>query len=140
MSARSLPALAACTLLALAGSTLEAQNPVATALQAFAGRAARNLIAAAEEIPADKYGYKPTPAQMSVGQVVIHLANGNDKMCGWVAGSEAPAAPQLTPADSKEKLVARLKQSFDFCTTALVRTNDANLADSVPFFGGRKLT
>lgn len=34
----------------------------------------RNTIAIAQDIPADKYGFKPTPDTRSVGQLLTHLA------------------------------------------------------------------
>ncbi|SRR6266566_1936625 len=119
---------------------LRAQNPVATALQSAAARQARNLVEAAAEMPADKYGYKPTPAQMTFGRVVTHLAGGNYAMCSSIAGTPAPEPAKVTPEDPKDKLVAALKSSFDFCTSALAHVDDAKLADSVPFFEGRKMT
>jgi len=41
-----------------------------------AQRQTKNLVDAAEEMPADKYGYKPTPAQMSYGDVVAQPDQG----------------------------------------------------------------
>ncbi len=35
-------------------------------------RRGKNLVEAAEDMPAEKYGFKPTPAQMSFGDVVVH--------------------------------------------------------------------
>jgi hypothetical protein len=61
-------------------------------------------------------------------------------MCSWVAGTPAPEQAKLTPQDPKATLVSRLKQSFDYCSTSLARVDDSKLADSVPFFGGRKVT
>ena len=98
------------------------------------------MVKIANEMPADKYGFKPTPAQMSFGQVVLHLAGGSALMCGWIAGTKAPEQPKLTPEDAKETLVARLKDSFAFCTSALAQVDDSKLGDSIPFFGGRKVT
>ena len=46
------------------------------ALRANEKRAERNLVAAAEDTPADKYGFKPTPAQLSFGEVLVHLPGG----------------------------------------------------------------
>ena len=46
-------------------------NPVADAFRDNAKTAGKNLIAAAEEFPADKYSYKPTASQMSVGDIVV---------------------------------------------------------------------
>jgi uncharacterized damage-inducible protein DinB len=131
---------AACGALILVCAGLHAQNPVAGALQKLTTRAARNLIESAQEMPGDKYGYKPTPAQMTFGEVVVHLADGNGILCGSIAGTPAPQLPKLTPQDSKDTLVSRLKQSFDFCTAALGRVDDTKLADSIPFFGSRKVT
>ena len=133
-------AAACCALPLLVCARLGAQNPVATALQSVAARAERNLVEAAEEMPADKYGFKPTPAQMSFGQVVLHVAGGSALMCGWIAGQAVPEQAKLTPDDAKEKLVARLKDSFSFCTSALAQVEDSRLGDSIPFFGGRKVT
>lgn len=126
--------------LSLSPLALAAQNPVATALRAGEVRAARNLTEAADEMPVEKYGYKPTPAQMGWGQVVLHVAGGSSAMCGWIAGVTPPEQPKLAPTDSKDKLVARLKSAFDFCSTSLASVTDANLGDSVPFFGNHKVT
>ena len=117
------------------------QNPVADAFRSMEQRHAKNITDAAEEMPADKYGFKPTPAQMSFGDVIAHLIeDGNDNLCGAASGQKAPTRPKLTGADPKDKLVAGLKESFQFCSTALGSIQDAQLGDSVPFFGGRKVT
>src|SRR5207244_5899110 len=119
----------------------QAKNPVADAFRSVEQRQAKNITDAAEEMPADKYAYKPTPAQMSFGDVIAHLiADGNDYLCGAASGQTAPARAKFTGADSKDKLVAGLKDSFQFCATALASMQDAQLADSVSFFGGRKVT
>ena len=44
----------------------DASAPVSEALRSITKRAETNLVAAAEEMPAGKYGFKPTPAQMSL--------------------------------------------------------------------------
>jgi hypothetical protein len=119
--------------------SLHAQTPVSNALRLATANFARNLVEGAEAMPAEKYGFKPTPAQMSFADVVVHLAEGNDVMCGWISGTTAPAAPKVAATDAKEKLVARLKQSFDYCTSAFAKLGDAGLGDSIPFFG-RKMS
>jgi hypothetical protein len=102
-------------------------------------RMERNLVGAAEEMPADKYGYKPTPQNMSFGQLVLHVAGSNDYMCATIAGSQAPQRTKLTATTPKDSLVARLKASFDYCSTALAQLDDSKLGEEVPFFGGRKI-
>jgi hypothetical protein len=123
-----------------APGSLNGQSPLADALRGAMGRAARNLPAAADEMPADKFAFKPTPGQMSFGELVLHVAGGNARLCSWISGTPMPDLPDLAPTDPKDKLVARLEESFTYCTAALAAVDDSKLADSVPFFGGRKVT
>jgi uncharacterized damage-inducible protein DinB len=121
-------------------SVASAQAPVASAFRDFEATEAKNLIAAAETIPADKYSYKPTPAQMSFGDIVVHLSQGNDYFCGEIAGAKAPTRSKVTSASSKAELVARLKETFAFCGTSLATLDDSKLSEELPFFGGRKMS
>jgi uncharacterized damage-inducible protein DinB len=114
-------------------------NPVADAFRDYAHESAKNLIAAAEEFPADKYSYKPTTAQMSVGGIAAHLAQGNDYLCGAIGGVKAPTRTKIAGTDSKEVLLARLRETFAFCDQALASLNDSNLGEALPFFG-RKMS
>jgi uncharacterized damage-inducible protein DinB len=137
MRVRSLAAVAAVAFLPHLAS---AQSPVAQAFNDNAKQMGKNLVAAAEEMPADKYGYKPTPAQMSFGDIVVHLAQGNDFLCGAIGGTKAPTRTKVAATDSKEALVARLRETFQFCDQALATLDDSKLAEQLPFFGGRMMS
>lgn len=115
-------------------------NPVASAFRDNAKEAAKNLVAAAEDFPTDKYGFKPTPAQMSFGEVVVHLSGGNDYLCSTIGGAPAPTRTKVEPTDKKDVLVARLKETFAFCDQALAGLDDSKLSESLPFFGGQKMS
>jgi hypothetical protein len=132
--------LASTAALILLPAIASAQNPVAKAFHENEMEAAHNLVAAAEEFPADKYGFKPTPAQMSFGDIVAHLAQGNDFLCGSIGGMKAPTRTKVAPTDAKATLVARLKETFAFCHQALVGLTDSNLTEPLPFFGGTKVS
>src|SRR3989442_11616098 len=94
-------------------------SPVADALRAMQQRYARILVAAAEAMPADKYSYRPTPAQMSFAQIQVHLINeGNDLLCSKVTGVAAPQRTAIDTTAGKDALVARLRETFQFCETA----------------------
>jgi uncharacterized damage-inducible protein DinB len=129
-------------LLALPGASRaqQEQSPVASALRTLTQRFQQNLVGAAEEMPADKYGYKPTPEQMSFGQLVLHVAGSNDYLCSTISGEKPPGSEKLQPTASKERLVTRLRSSFAYCSTALAKLNDTRLGERVPFFGGREVT
>jgi uncharacterized damage-inducible protein DinB len=130
----------ACSVFLLLAAALQAQNPVADAVRGQAVRATRNLVGAAEEMPAEKYRFRPTSGQMSFGQLVLHVARSNRFMCSAISGMAAPQAPTPVPTAPKPELVASLKGSFDFCRSALAGVTDAGLSDSVPFFERRKVT
>jgi hypothetical protein len=117
-----------------------AQDPVSEAVRSAATRAGTNFIAAAEAMPAGKYEFKPTPAQMSFGDVIGHMSAGNDALCSSIGGVAAPKRDAVAARDSKEKLVARLRETFSFCKSALAKLNDSGLEEKVPYFGDRKMS
>ncbi len=132
--------LAVCALPLTVVAVVHAQNPVMNGVRAMAQRQSKNIIDAAEEMPADKYAYKPTPAQMTYGDVVAHLIKeGNNYLCAATSGQTEPDV-KFTGSDPKDKLVAGLKESFKYCEGVLGQIQDAQLGDSISFFGGRKVT
>ncbi len=128
-------------ILLLAATTVFAQDksPVTSVVKQILPRQEKNLVAAVEAMPADKFGYKPTEQQMTFGHLVFHIIGSNNHLCSTIGDTPEPkpAAP-LKESDGKDKLVAALKASFDFCTTALGKVDDSKLADEVELFGGRK--
>ncbi|HWZ27170.1 MAG TPA: DinB family protein [Gemmatimonadales bacterium] len=118
-------------------ASMQMGAPVADALRSMETRFARMLPAALETMPADKYSYKPTPAQMSVGAIAVHLAEGNDQLCSTVSGQAAPTRDKVAETDPKDKLLARLKETFDFCQTSLAKLDDSKLGEELPLFGGK---
>jgi uncharacterized damage-inducible protein DinB len=123
------------------GQTAQAEkNPVSDAVRSILERASKNMVAAADEMPADKYSYHPTAGQMTFGHLVMHMAGSNNFLCSKISGLPAPPAEKLSDTDPKEKLVEALKLSFEFCTQALAKADDANLDQELTMFGGRKAT
>jgi DinB superfamily len=121
--------------------TAASTNPVSDALRQQEQRFARILVAAAEAMPAEKYNYRPTPAQMSFAQIQVHLAQeGNDLLCGKVAGMTPPQRPAADTTQTKEQLVARLKETFQFCEQAFAKLDDSKLGQPVQLFGPNPFT
>lgn len=114
-------------------------SPVMDAIRQGLARYAKNLEAAAQQMPADKYSYKPTDKQMTFGHLVSHVAQDNNFRCSRVSGMDAPGNVPGEDA-SKADLVKAMKASFDFCTKALANVTDDQLGTKVPFFGGREAT
>lgn len=134
-------ALAISLALSALPSLVAAQSaPVAESFREQAASASKRLQAAAETMPAEKYSYKPTPAQMSFGDIVAHLVEGNDYLCGLVGDAKAPTRTKVTGTSSKADLQAQLKETFAFCDQALAKLDDSKLAEPLPFFGGKKMS
>jgi hypothetical protein len=115
-------------------------NPVSDALRLGLTRSAKNMIAAVEAMPADKFSYKPTPGQSTFAHLAVHIAESNNLFCSKVSGVAAAEGAKLAETDPKEKLVAAVRESFDFCSSSLAKVDDSHLAESVPLFGGRSFS
>jgi uncharacterized damage-inducible protein DinB len=140
-------ALVIATLLLLAAAAPAAQttsvatkNPVSTALRDILPRRQKNTVAAVEAMPADKFNYKPTSDQRTFGQLVVHMAETNYLLCSKVTALSAPKVEEVKDSDPKDKLVAALKASFDFCSDALAKMDDSKLAETTEGFGGKQVT
>ena len=114
-------------------------NPVSDAVRTLLARESTNLVASAELMPADKYGFQPTPAQMTFGQLVAHIVQTNVFICSGIGGTPSPMTPdelkKLSGADAKDALVAAIKKSFDYCSESLAKVQDSTLGEEVSMFG-----
>lgn len=114
-------------------------NPIVTTVRQMEGRYAKNLIGAADEMPADKYGFRPTPEQITFGHLMAHVAEANNSLCAAAAG-EPTHEVKLNETDSKDVLSKAVKDSFAFCEQALGKANDSTLGQAVTMSGGQTAT
>jgi len=114
------------------------KNPVTSVVKEILPRQQKNLVAAAEEMPADKFGFRPTPEQITFGNLVLHIIQSNSYLCAKIGEVSEAKSPSLKETDGKDRLVTSLKASFDFCRTALGKVDDSKLGDTVELFGGRE--
>ncbi len=115
------------------------KNPVSDTVRELFARQQKNLTAAVDEMPADKFGYSPTPAQMTFGHMVTHMTMSNIELCSK-AGSMPPPPMRPAPETEKDRLMVNLSKSFSYCEAALNRVDDSKLGDSVELFGGKQTT
>ena len=123
---------------AIAQSKTPAQNttnPVVSTVRQLEERQSKNLIGAADEMPADKYSYRPTPPQMTFAHLVIHVTESNNSLCARVAG-EPPRELKLSESDSKDMLTKAMKDSFAYCEQVLAKADDSTLGTQVELYGG----
>jgi hypothetical protein len=114
------------------------RNPVTDAVRQSLAQQSKNLTASAELMPADKYGYHPTDAQMTFGRLVVHVVQTNTLLCSAIGGTAAsPDIMKMPDTAPKDTLVAAIAQSFTACTDALAKVTDAQLGEEVSMMGRR---
>lgn len=98
----------------------------------------RTLITAiTEAMPDDKFSYKPTPAQRTYAEQVLHIAGTDVRLLGML-GAKTPAPEINMKATTKADVLAELRKSFDYGAAVLKEFTDAQLTERVkvpPFLG-----
>jgi hypothetical protein len=75
----------------------------------------------------------------SFGHLVMHIAQTNNTFCGKISGQTAPDVT-MAETDQKEKLVAALRASFQYCVIALDKVDDSKLGEQFVLFGNRPIS
>ena len=98
----------------------------------------KGLIAGiANAMPEDKFSYKPTPAQRTFAEQVMHVATIDVMLLGTM-GAKTPAPKLNEKASTKADVMAELQKSQDYGTAVLKEFSDAQLSErvkSLPFMG-----
>jgi uncharacterized damage-inducible protein DinB len=91
----------------------------------------RKLIAMAEDFPEDKYDFKPTPAQRSFAEQLLHAAGANYFFTNLALGQKAPAAedPKRDQYKTKADVAAFVKKSFADGAAAIKAKGDKGMND-----------
>lgn len=93
------------------------------------------FIRAAEKMPEQNYGFKPSSDVRTFGQQVAHVADDQYNLCAPARGETRKAAyTQIEDTLSKKAdLVAALKEAFAYCDGAYDALSDASGAEIVKF-------
>jgi hypothetical protein len=122
-------------------------NPMATALRTRSHNL-RTLIAQAyDSIPESKFGYKPTPQQLTFGYIAQHVTSDSYLFCNQFSDKKAtlPDKYNSTP-DSvkatwpKDSLVSQLKAAFAFCDEVSANMTDAQVPEIISVPGRNNTT
>lgn len=124
--------------LSAASAQQSPSNPITAVMKQRTMTFQQRLAEAFDSIPERLFGYKPTPAQLTIGYIAQHLADDNYFYCEQFGAMKgARAADETTTPDTakakwpKARLVAQMKASFKFCEDALAQLDDAKLGDQL---------
>lgn len=99
----------------------------------------RNLIEAADAMPATDYAFKPTPQVRSFVELLGHVASANFLFCSVAKGEPMPSMVNFErTVTDKAGMVKALGDALTYCDGAYKETTDANANQLVklPPIGG----
>ena len=129
--------LAASSAMAQGRGGAPACTTVACDLQADWAGNTNGLIGIANAMPEADFGFKPTPAQESFAERIMHVVNIDVKLLSTLGG-KTPAPMINAKASSKADVMAALKQWDAYGSAVLKEFTDQQLAErvtSMPFMG-----
>lgn len=89
-----------------------------------------NLLKMAEKMPAENYGFRPTPEIETFGQRLAHIGGANLFVCQGVLGQATTPRPR-PDATSKPELIALLKRASSACDSAFDSLSDAAAMEKI---------
>jgi uncharacterized damage-inducible protein DinB len=102
-------------------------------------QAQEKLLALANAMPADKYGWRPGEGVRSVGEVFNHVASANyffpTLWGGTVPAGVDPQSLEKAMSGDKAKTIETLQKSFDNVRASIVAVPEADLNKKIKIFG-----
>src|ERR1700745_3989108 len=117
-------------------------NPITASEKGFYSFVSGAVVGAAQKMPEENYGFKPTPEVRSCGQLVGHVADASYMFCSLSLGEANPAKAIEKTKTAKADLVAAVKDAGAYCNKAFDSMTDARGSQMVKFmnFDIAKLT
>ncbi len=94
-------------------------------------RQKETLMAIADAMPEDRFGYKSTPAQRSYGEQVMHIAGVNVQILELVGGSAAAPSFTAESATTKAEILEALADSYDYGIALLNEQTGASINETI---------
>ena len=88
------------------------------------------LVKIAGAMPDDKIGFKPTPAQRSYGEHILHIAQVNVALLAAVGG-KTPAPTIDMKAATKAAMIKQMTDSFDYGAALLKEFDNTTIQGTV---------
>jgi uncharacterized damage-inducible protein DinB len=110
-------------------------NPLTTHNKTLYGGVKGIVFRAAEKMPEEHYGFKPTEAVRTYGQIIGHIADAQYAFCSKVLGEKNPAPNVEKTRTTKAELIAALKEACAYCDRAYDGLTDVTAGEMVQIFG-----
>jgi uncharacterized damage-inducible protein DinB len=91
-----------------------------------------------DAMPAEKYGYKPTPEIRSFAQQMLHLTDANYGFASAATGVPSPVGfgeSEKSTDQSKENVTKLVMAGYDFVINSIKTMTPAQLSEATKLFG-----
>jgi uncharacterized damage-inducible protein DinB len=95
----------------------------------------RDIAEAATTMPAEDFGFKPTPEVRSFAQLVGHVINANFFFCSQAKGAAMPATTNFERVAESAALIKGLSDALAYCDAVYESTTDADFNQVVTLNG-----
>ena len=95
----------------------------------------RDIAEAAETMPAEDFGFKPTPDVRSFAQLVGHVINANFFFCSQAKGAAMPTTTNFERVADKAALIKGLTDALAYCDAVYESTTDTDFNQAVTLSG-----
>ncbi len=112
------------------------ENAVTTSLKALHDITKQSVMATAEMVSEDLYGFQPTEDVRTLGGILAHIANAQFMFCAAAGGVDSPNSQNYEEtATTKAQVIEALQAGFAFCDEVYETMTDEKGAGVVQFFG-----
>lgn len=126
--------------LLFAPALAHAQNPWMTSIKAQHDQVKGYIMKTAEMVPENLYSFKATPEVRSIGQLLGHIADATNSICGNAGGGKAAPLGAEKSMTTKAQLTKALQDAFAVCDKVIAGMTDAQAAETTKFFVGGQAT
>jgi uncharacterized damage-inducible protein DinB len=95
----------------------------------------RDVAEAADALPAEDFGFKPTPDVRSFAQLVGHVINANFFCCSQAKSAAMPTTTNFEQVADKAALIKGLTDALAYCDAVYESTTDADFNQAVTLNG-----
>jgi len=95
----------------------------------------RDIAEAADAMPAEDFGFRPTPDVRSFAQLLGHVINANSFFCSQAKGTATPTTTNFEGLTDKAALIKGLTDALAYCDAVYESTTDTDFNQAVTLNG-----
>lgn len=110
-------------------------SPLVSDARANYDQIAQWVLEAAEKMPTEHYGFRPSSDVRTFAQLLAHIAEAQYIGCGAVLGETYVPRNLEQTVSAKAQVIPALRSAFGYCGPAWTNTSDAAAVEKVALFG-----